>query len=55
MGGSVDHPPTTPTYRRGHRLRQTDASSGNAWENLALFDFEDRALPGLRTHGRYRS
>ncbi len=32
----------------------TDPASGNAWENLALFDFEDRALPGLRTLGRYR-
>lgn len=29
-----------------------DPSSGNAWENQALFDFEGRALPGLRTLGR---
>ncbi|MFI6481116.1 arabinogalactan endo-beta-1,4-galactanase [Nonomuraea sp. NPDC050663] len=28
-----------------------DPSSGNAWENQALFDFADRALPGLATLG----
>jgi len=43
------------TYRAGSGWDSTDPASGNAWENLALFDFEDRALPGLRTLGRYRS
>ena len=43
------------TYRAGSGWDPTDSSSGNAWENLALFDFQDRALPGLRTLGRYRS
>ncbi|WP_406159599.1 arabinogalactan endo-1,4-beta-galactosidase [Streptomyces sp. NBC_00882] len=43
------------TYRAGSGWDPTDPSSGNAWENLALFDFQDRALPGLRTLGRYRS
>ncbi|MEU6860576.1 arabinogalactan endo-1,4-beta-galactosidase [Glycomyces sp. NPDC046736] len=28
-----------------------DPSSGNAWENQALFDFDGKALPGLRTLG----
>ncbi|WSQ11113.1 arabinogalactan endo-1,4-beta-galactosidase [Streptomyces sp. NBC_01231] len=42
------------TYRPGSGWDPTDPTSGNAWENLALFDFEDRALPGLRTLGRYR-
>ncbi|MEV3936372.1 arabinogalactan endo-1,4-beta-galactosidase [Glycomyces sp. NPDC049804] len=28
-----------------------DPASGNGWENQALFDFDDRALPGLRTLG----
>ena len=43
------------TYRAGSGWDPTDPKSGNAWENLALFDFEDKALPGLRTLGRYRS
>ncbi len=43
------------TYRAGSGWNPQDPASGNAWENLALFDFEDRALPGLRTLGRYRS
>ncbi|MFE3854658.1 arabinogalactan endo-beta-1,4-galactanase [Streptomyces griseorubiginosus] len=43
------------TYRAGSGWDPTDPSSGNAWENLALFDFQDRELPGLRTLGRYRS
>lgn len=43
------------TYRAGDGWDPTDPTSGNAWENLALFDFQDRALPGLRTLGRYRS
>ncbi|ANS67182.1 arabinogalactan endo-1,4-beta-galactosidase [Streptomyces lincolnensis] len=42
------------TYRKGSGWDPTNPSSGNAWENLALFDFEDRALPGLRTLGSYR-
>ncbi|SDD06830.1 glycoside hydrolase family 53 protein [Glycomyces harbinensis] len=29
-----------------------DPASGNGWENQALFDFDGRALPGLRTLGR---
>ncbi|MFI5680598.1 glycoside hydrolase family 53 protein [Streptomyces cellulosae] len=44
----------TWTYRAGNGWDPADPTSGNAWENLALFDFEDRALPGLRTLGRYR-
>ncbi|WP_405949917.1 arabinogalactan endo-1,4-beta-galactosidase [Streptomyces prunicolor] len=43
------------TYRKGDGWDPADPTSGNAWENLALFDFQDRALPGLRTLGRYRS
>jgi arabinogalactan endo-1,4-beta-galactosidase len=43
------------TYRAGSGWDPTDPTSGNAWENLALFDFQDRALPGLRTLGRYRA
>jgi arabinogalactan endo-1,4-beta-galactosidase len=43
------------TYRAGSGWDPADPTSGNAWENLALFDFEDKALPGLRTLGRYRS
>jgi len=43
------------TYRAGSGWDPTDPASGNAWENLSLFDFEDRALPGLRTLGRYRA
>lgn len=30
----------------------TDPSSGNGWENQALFDFDGKALPGLRTLGK---
>jgi arabinogalactan endo-1,4-beta-galactosidase len=43
------------TYRAGSGWNPQDPASGNAWENLALFDFEDRALPALRTLGRYRA
>ncbi|GAA1368465.1 glycoside hydrolase family 53 protein [Streptomyces beijiangensis] len=42
------------TYRKGNGWDPTDATSGNAWENLALFDFDDKALPGLKTLGHYR-
>lgn len=43
------------TYRAGDGWDPADPASGNAWENLALFDFDDKALPGLRTLGHYRS
>jgi len=42
------------TYRKGDGWDPTDPTSGNAWENLALFDFDDKALPGLKTLGCYR-
>ena len=29
-----------------------DPASGNGWENQALFDFDGKALPGLRTLGK---
>lgn len=31
----------------GNGWDSTDPSSGNAWENQALFDYEDRSLPAL--------
>jgi arabinogalactan endo-1,4-beta-galactosidase len=31
----------------GNGWNSTDPESGNAWENQALFDFDDRALPAL--------
>lgn len=31
----------------GNGWDPTDPSSGNAWENQALFDFDDRALPAM--------
>ncbi len=31
----------------GNGWNSTDPGSGNAWENQALFDFDDRALPAL--------
>jgi arabinogalactan endo-1,4-beta-galactosidase len=31
----------------GNGWDPTDPTSGNAWENQALFDFDDRALPAL--------
>lgn len=36
---------------RGNGWDPADPSSGNAWENQALFDFSGRALPGLRALG----
>ena len=30
-----------------------DPASGNGWENQALFDFDDRALPALSVFGEY--
>jgi arabinogalactan endo-1,4-beta-galactosidase len=32
----------------GNGWDPTDPRSGNAWENQALFDYDDRALPALR-------
>ncbi|MYW64225.1 arabinogalactan endo-1,4-beta-galactosidase [Streptomyces sp. SID8379] len=43
------------TYREGNGWDPADPTSGNAWENLALFDFEDRALPALDVLGGYRA
>lgn len=37
----------TWTAVNGNGWDSTDPSSGNAWENQALFDFSDRALPAL--------
>src|SRR5690606_10965768 len=31
----------------GNGWDQKDPNSGNAWENQALFDFQDQALPAL--------
>ena len=31
----------------GNGWDPNDASSGNSWENQALFDFDDLALPAL--------
>lgn len=31
----------------GNGWDSTDSASGNAWENQALFDYEDRALPAM--------
>nr|WP_062333466.1 arabinogalactan endo-1,4-beta-galactosidase [Herbidospora sakaeratensis] len=38
----------------GNGWDPADPSSGNAWENQALFDYADRALTGLRTLGAGR-
>ncbi len=37
----------TWTAVTGNGWDSTDPGSGNAWENQALFDFDDRALPAL--------
>ncbi|MBN2146248.1 MAG: glycosyl hydrolase 53 family protein [Anaerolineales bacterium] len=37
----------TWTAVAGNGWDSTDPQSGNAWENQALFDFDDRALPAL--------
>ncbi|MFJ2088888.1 arabinogalactan endo-beta-1,4-galactanase [Streptomyces sp. NPDC087901] len=42
------------TYRAGSGWNEQDPASGNAWENLALFGFDDRELPALKALGRYR-
>ena len=41
----------TWTAVRGAGWDPADASSGNAYENQALFDFEGKALPGLKELG----
>jgi arabinogalactan endo-1,4-beta-galactosidase len=38
----------------GNGWDPTNPSSGNAWENQALFDYNSRALTGLYTVGSYR-
>ncbi|WP_336205279.1 glycoside hydrolase family 53 protein [Nonomuraea sp. LPB2021202275-12-8] len=35
----------------GNGWDPADPSTGNAWENQALFDFDDRALPAMRALG----
>lgn len=37
----------TWTAVTGNGWDSTDPASGNAWENQALFDFNNRALPAL--------
>ena len=39
------------TARAGAGWDPTNPSSGNGWENQALFDYNDRALPGLAALG----
>nr|WP_211234760.1 hypothetical protein [Glycomyces arizonensis] len=41
----------TWTAVEGNGRDPADPSSGNAWEDRALFDFDSRALPGLKTLG----
>ncbi|GAB3232080.1 hypothetical protein GCM10027447_27570 [Glycomyces halotolerans] len=41
----------TWTGVEGHGWDPDDPSSGNGWENQALFDYDDRALPALDTLG----
>ncbi|WP_326585015.1 arabinogalactan endo-1,4-beta-galactosidase [Streptomyces sp. NBC_00487] len=38
---------STWTARTGNGWDPTDASSGNGWENQALFGYDDRALPAM--------
>ncbi|MDH2427033.1 arabinogalactan endo-1,4-beta-galactosidase [Sphaerisporangium sp. TRM90804] len=42
---------STWTGVRGNGWDPADPSSGNGWENQALFGYDDRALPALRTLG----
>ncbi|NBE94237.1 arabinogalactan endo-1,4-beta-galactosidase [Nonomuraea sp. KC401] len=42
----------TWTGVRGNGWDPADPSSGNAWENQALFGYDDRALPAMETLGR---
>jgi arabinogalactan endo-1,4-beta-galactosidase len=37
----------------GHGWDPDDPSTGNGWENQALFDYDDKALPALKTLGRF--
>jgi len=39
------------TARAGAGWDPTNPNSGNGWENQALFDYNDRALPGLAVIG----
>jgi arabinogalactan endo-1,4-beta-galactosidase len=41
----------TWTAVRGNGWDPADPASGNAWENQALFDYQNRALPALRVLG----
>ncbi|GAA3469971.1 hypothetical protein [Nonomuraea roseola] len=41
----------TWTAVRGNGWDPADPASGNAWENQALFGFDDRALPATRALG----
>ncbi|MEV4065618.1 glycoside hydrolase family 53 protein [Nonomuraea dietziae] len=41
----------TWTAVRGNGWDPADPASGNAWENQALFGFDDRALPAMRALG----
>jgi arabinogalactan endo-1,4-beta-galactosidase len=36
----------------GNGWDPTDPTSGNTWENQALFDFDDRALPAMDEYRR---
>jgi arabinogalactan endo-1,4-beta-galactosidase len=40
----------TWTAVAGNGWDATDPSSGNAWENQALFDYDFRALPALQEY-----
>jgi len=40
----------TWTAVTGNGWDSTDPASGNAWENQALFDYDDRALPALKEY-----
>jgi arabinogalactan endo-1,4-beta-galactosidase len=42
----------TWTAVEGNGWDPDDPASGNGWENQALFDYEERALPALETLGR---
>ncbi|WP_043628051.1 glycoside hydrolase family 53 protein [Nonomuraea candida] len=42
----------TWTGVRGNGWDPADPASGNGWENQALFDYDDRALPAMATLGR---
>jgi arabinogalactan endo-1,4-beta-galactosidase len=37
----------TWTTVTGNGWDPTDANSGDAWENQALFDYDDKALPAM--------